>query len=338
MPSGALPSAHVGGRVSSSGRSVLYSWPGLYFEGSFTGTGVGVVLSDNVDYFDVDIDGAYWGQIVTPRTTTVSVTGLSAGTHSIRLAKRTESESTSQSFGGFVAQGDGEVRMPPPDRARQIELIGDSFTAGYGNESPSRECDDRQITQYSNANASFGALTARHYDADYQINAYSGLGLVRNYNGKLAGTDFRAYYDRNILANADDVWVNPGTWRPQVVVIGLGVNDFSTPINVGEPWTDGALLAAYQHAYHGFIAKIRGQYGVHTMIVVSATYLLNTTTFATAAQQVVAEENEAGDSRVRYWYYDGLADTGCQNHPSAADHQLIASKLIAFIDALGLSW
>lgn len=40
------------------------------------------------------------------------------------------------------------------------------------------------------------------------------------------------------------LWQNPGTWRPQVVVVNLGTNDFSTAINPGEPWTSDSLAAA----------------------------------------------------------------------------------------------
>jgi hypothetical protein len=338
MSTDPLANAHIGGRVTPSGDGVVYSWPGVYFEGAFTGTGIGVAFDDGSDFFDVEIDGAPWGRIAMPGKTTHVIEGLPGGRHTIRVGKRNETESARPHFGGFVAQGGGTVLAPPRARGRQIEFIGDSFTAGYGNESTSRDCDPEQIARTSNANVSFGALAARHLDADYQLNAYSGLGMVRNWNGRFPETNFRTYYDRAVVAEAGDTWVNPGTWKPPIVVIGLGVNDFSTEIQDGEAWTPGSLRAAYKSAYHGFLHRLRGQYGPGTTLVVSATYLANTTAFATAAQEIVAEENAAGDASVRYWYYDGLDYGGCQSHPSAADHRLIAAKLIAFIDTLGLAW
>ena len=38
----------------------------------------------------------------------------------------------------------------------------------------------------------------------------------------------------------------PAPGGPQLVVVGLGINDFSTALNAGEPWTPDALVAAYR--------------------------------------------------------------------------------------------
>jgi hypothetical protein len=114
-------------------------------------------------------------------------------------------------------------------------------------------------------------------------------------------------------------------------VIGLGINDFSTPINPGEPWTPESLATAYHDAYQAFIDKIRARYGPRTYIVVSATYVYNTTLLADLTQRIVQERN---DPRVRYWYYDGLDYLGCDYHPSLHDHQLIADSLTALLATL----
>jgi hypothetical protein len=56
------------------------------------------------------------------------------------------------------------------------------------------------------------------------------------------------------------------------------------------------------------------------------------------AQRIVKERNENGDSRVRYWYYDGLDYLGCHYHPSRHDHQLIAGQLTTFLGTLPVRW
>ena len=165
--------------------------------------------------------------------------------------------------------------------------------------------------------------------------------MVRNYAGSNAGTDFRTYYDRGLQSVAGDVWPNPGTWKPQLVVVGLGINDFSTALNANEPWaTTDALVAAYTAAYQGFIDKLRAAYGSGTIIVVSATLLSNTTLFAQTAQQIVQDRNNQGDSLVRYWYYDdpSLDRLGCDWHPSVHDDQVISGLLNTYIATLPLSW
>ena len=337
-----LSQVNTAGRVETVGSAVQYTWPGVYFEGRFAGTGVGIVLNDATNDYDVQVDGASVATLVTPGQTTYWVNNLSNATHTVRLVKRTESPWAVGEFGGFVAATGGSILTKPTAKTRQIEFIGDSFTAGYGNMSSTRDCSSNGgVTRNSDADYSFGALTAKSLNAEYQINAQSGLGMVRNYAGANAGTDFRTYYDRGLQNIAGDVWANPGTWKPQLVVVGLGINDFSTSLNSNEPWaTTDALAAAYSTAYQGFIDKLRTRYGSNTMIVVSATLLSNTTLFADTAKQIVADRNAQGDSRVSYWYYDdpSLDRLGCDWHPSAHDDQIISGLLNTYIAGLPLTW
>ncbi len=116
--------------------------------------------------------------------------------------------------------------------------------------------------------------------------------------------------------------------------MGLGANDFSTAINPGEQWTPESLVAAYKSAYHGFLDKLRAHYGPGTTIVVSATSVSSTTTFADTARQIVQERNDQGDSQVRYWFYDDptLDRLGCDWHFSARDHRLISGLLVDYLN------
>ncbi|MER5209611.1 SGNH/GDSL hydrolase family protein [Streptomyces sp. NPDC002838] len=341
--SGARARFHTAGRIKKTVHgAVQYTWPGIYFEGRFRGTGVGIVLDDSDNDYDVQIDGTTLATLVTPGRNTSWIDDLPDTEHAVRLVKRTESPWAAGRFGGFVAAPGGAILARPRPRSRQIEFIGDSFTAGYGNVSGTRDCSGNGgVNRNSDADLAFGALTARSLGADYQINAYSGLGMVRNYNGSSPDADFRTYYDRALLNVEGDVWRTPHTWRPQVVVVGLGINDFSTPLNQGERWTtEEALVAAYETAYQSFLAKLRARYGPKTFIVVSATYVSHTTAFAQATQRIVQERNRRGDNRVRYWYYDDpdLDRLGCDWHPSVKDHRIISGLLNNYLAALPLRW
>lgn len=337
-PTSTLALAHTAGRVKVSGDAAQYSWPGVYFEGRVRGTGVGVVLNDHNSDYEIQVDGATAATLVMPAQGTHWVNGLSNTEHTVRLVKRNESPWSTGAFGGFVAASGGAVLAKPTARTRQVEFIGDSNTAGYGNMSTTRDCSGDQVNRTTNADRTFGAITAKRLNADYQINAISGRGMVRNYNGGDPGISYRTYYDRALLAVDGDVW-QPGTWRPQLVVIGLGINDFSTAINAGEPWTPDSLAAAYRTAYHGFLDKLRTRYGSDTVIVVTAAHMSNTA-FGNATRQVVQERNAQGDSRVRHFSYGetGLDLLGCHWHPSAADHQYISNQLYTLIGTLPLSW
>nr|WP_117209832.1 RICIN domain-containing protein [Allorhizocola rhizosphaerae] len=333
-PSDVLSQVHTAGRVKANGSTVQYSWPGIYFEGRIRGTGVGIVLNDPAADYLVQVDGVTVSTLVTPGQTTHWVNGLSNADHTVRLVKRNESAWSTSEFGGFVAAAGGAILTKPTARSRQIEFIGDSLTAGYGNTSTSRDCTGDQVNRTTNTDIGYGALTARRLSADYQVNAFSGKGMVRNYNGGDPGNHYRAYYDRALLNVAGDVW-NPGTWRPHLVVVYLGTNDFSTAINPGEPWTPDSLAAAYRTAYGDFLQKLRTRYGAGTTIVA-----VGANPFAGHVQQVVQERTSAGDSRVRYWFLDGngLDLLGCHWHYSSRDHQLISDRLSTFIGTLSLNW
>ncbi|MFI0168582.1 SGNH/GDSL hydrolase family protein [Streptomyces sp. NPDC017095] len=342
LPSAAFAGFRTVGRVQKAADgSVRYSWPGIAFEGRFRGTGVGIVLDDSANDYDVQIDGRTVSTLVTPGRTTSWVEGLADAEHTVRLVKRTECPWAVGRFGGFAAARGGRILPAPAARSRQIEFIGDSFTAGYGNTSGTRDCSaNGGVDRNSNADLAFGALTARKLDADYQQNAFSGRGMVRNYDGGDPGTDYRTYYDRALLNVAGDVWHKPRGWRPQVVVIGLGINDFSTPLHAGEPWaTRSELAAAYASAYHGFLDKLRARYGSRTFLVVSATSVAGTA-FADTARDIVGARNARGDDRVGYWYYDdpGLDRLGCDWHPSLHDHRIISGLLDQYLATVPLDW
>ncbi|WP_456786321.1 cellulose binding domain-containing protein [Cellulomonas sp. P5_C5] len=329
---------HTAGRVAVSGDTWQHAWPGVYFEGRFRGTGVGIVLDDTTGDYEISVDGGAATTLVTPGRTTHRITGLSNGEHTVRVVKRSEVPWATSTFGGFVPVDGSVILSAPPARDLQLEFVGDSYTAGYGNTSTSRDCTGDQVTRTTNADLSFGAVTARALGADYQINAFSGRGMVRNYAGGEPGTSFRTYYERTLPFVVDSV-TPPAGWDPDAVVVGLGINDFSTALNSNEAWaTPAALREAWVTAYHGFIDTLRARYGADTSIVVSATYVSTGTDLADLAQRVVREEQAAGDSRVTYWYYgnEGLDYAGCHWHPSVADDKVIAAQLTSHLKSLPL--
>jgi lysophospholipase L1-like esterase len=332
-------------RVADTG-GVQFTWPGTYFEGRFRGTGVGVVLNDSNNDYVIDVDGVTAATLVTPGQTTSWIKDLTDGDHTVRIAKRTESPWAAGEFDGLVPVDGGAILAKPAARSRQIEFIGDSWTAGYGNMSTLRDCSSNGgVTRNSNADQSFGALTARGLDADYQINAWSGLGMVRNYGGQNTDYNFRTYYDTDLQALWNSAtWQVPSTWKPQVVVIGLGINDFSTALTAGEKWaTIDELAADYQTTYLAFIDKLRARYGADTSIVLTYPDLSYVTTaFADSIKQIVQTRNDAGDARVSSLYYDdnalGMDHLGCDWHPSLHDDQILASTLTQYISTLPVTW
>ncbi|MEJ8630146.1 hypothetical protein P0F65_10470 [Sphingomonas sp. I4] len=86
----------------------------------------------------------------------------------------------------------------------------------------------------------------------------SPAGVVRNYGGFAAPTLPEAY--PFALFDGRTPAATPG-WHPQVVVVALGTNDFSTPLKPGERWADrDALHDDYEHHYVAFVGRLRKAY------------------------------------------------------------------------------
>ena len=229
---------HVGGRVfpqSPPSQGFIHQWPGTYFEARFKGTSVTLRLKDTVNILDIWIDGQKVDKENRPGEGDIELGPLKAGEHTIRVEKLTEVAWTSAEFTGFFVPSAANVLPAPADRPRAIEFIGDSYTAGYGNTSPKRECPGEEIWATTNTQLAFGPLTAKHYNADYRINAISGRGIIRNYNGS-DGLHLPQAYPFDINQDGKTLTRNSDSWAPQIIVIGLGTNDFSTPLNPGENW------------------------------------------------------------------------------------------------------
>ena len=56
------------------------------------------------------------------------------------------------------------------------------------------------------------------------------------------------------------------------------------------------------------------------------------------ASKVVAKLQANGEGRIAFIPVDSLEMTGCNWHPSLADHDAIAGKLIHFIDDRNIAW
>ncbi|HUY81839.1 MAG TPA: GDSL-type esterase/lipase family protein [Acidobacteriaceae bacterium] len=332
----------VGGRVlvtpsatanSFGGRDYTYQWPGTYFRAAFAGTRVYFRVVKGEEILHVVVDGQESAPLVKPRPGVYEVAGLVEGKHRIGVFVATESQSAPDTFGGFAISA-GEKGLRVAGRKRQIEFIGDSYTVGFGNLSATRKCTNAEVWSNTDDPKAFGPMTARHYDADYQVNAISGRGIVRNYNGFKGDTVPEAY--PYVLFDKQQKYVDP-KWHPQVLVIGLGTNDFSTALNPGEPWkTRDALHADYVPAYVKFFDALRARNPKAYMIVWAADVAQGEV--EREAQKAVQEFEKQGGGNILFLPVSGLQFSACDSHPSLTDDKVLAGKLEHWIDADRGAW
>lgn len=327
----------VTGRVRriTSGRDFDYArqWPGTYFDTAFRGRPPLIRIGTGAAIYRVTLDDARSMALVRPEPGFYRLTGVRPGTHRLRVQIVSESQAEATRFGGFYAQA-GTVGTRIAAERRQIEFIGDSHTVGYGNTAPGTTCTQDEVWATTDTSQGLAGQLARRYAAGYQVNAISGRGVVRNYDGG-AGATLPVAYRSALLAGAPQPVER--SWRPQVIVVALGTNDFSTPLRVGEKWPDRAALHAdYERTYLSFLRQLRA---VHpqALMIVWATDLAQGE-IAREAERVVAQARAAGDRRITFVPVRGLTFTACHGHPSVADDRRIADAVGRVVDARPNTW
>ena len=331
---GTVTSTYIGGRVmihATHGQpSYTYAWPGVYFEAQFTGDFVDTKIDDDQNNLNLSIDGALKLTLTKPGHTTIAENDLSPGHHMIRLEKTTESQASTGTFDGFYVSSPRQA-LPVPQYDRRIEFIGDSFTVGYGDTSQSQACTVEDVARTTDTSHAFGPLTAKHFGAAYRINAYSGDGVVRNYTGIRSSLPFPVIYPYALL-DQSTLATDEG-WTPDVVVIGLGTNDFSTPLSPNERWkTRDALRSDFIASYVEFVKGVRAKWPAAHFILMSATDYDSERIDAVNA--VADRLKVSGMTGLEVLPFGNLDYHACQGHPSLKDHATLSQLLIDRISRL----
>ena len=325
------------GRWVHKNGSYQATWPGGVLSAQFTGQRIGIALNDERSYYAVEVDGQFLLNIAPAAGKRVIwLKNLTATRHRIDLIRRNETPDYIGQVEGFVLAEGGQWLPAPAAKKRKIEFIGDSFTAALAGLSTQRECKDADLAENTDIRQGFAVNVARELDAEWQINAMSGMGLVRNWNGHLPDRDFRTFYPRTIQSDATSV-VTTTDWQPQMVVIALGLNDFSTPINSTEKRNAEQLAADYQLAYQALITEINAKYQ-QPQIVLMSYKVWPDDQLRVQVPAVVAAAKAAGLKNVHYLAVNPLQLTACQWHPNLQDHQQIAQQLLVKIREIKPLW
>ncbi len=307
------------GRVRELGpRSGRYAWSGAGFIAHFVGTGFDAELEDAAQFHTLVVDGTVSTLETSPGRAWYSLaSGLPNGEHVVELYRQTEAFVGVTTLHG-VAVRDGELAAPPSSTTRRLEFVGDSITAGYGNEGANTGCSFSPETE--NHYLTYGAVAARALGARASTLAWSGRGVVKNYDGG-DGEFMPALYDRTLPQEGDTPWsfVEP----VDAVVINLGTNDFST--------APDPTVEDFAAAYEAFLRHIREK-NPNAFILGTVGPMLQAADLALARQAIeraVERRHKAGDTRVgSYLLRTRNEAPGCDWHPSVKTHQAMADELV----------
>ncbi len=307
-----------------------FDWSYSTIRAKFQGTSCSVKLDGPSKYFDVFIDGAKTGSITNASgglQTFQVAAGLSDTVHSISLCRRVEASAGKNTFQGFVLDSGKTLVAPGAGPSRRIAFIGDSYTCGYGDEA----AFGTPFT-YATENAciTYAVQMAGHYNADCMITAWSGRGMVRNYGdaNQTSPDPMPTLYARTCGSVAANDYAF--AWQPDVVVIALGINDFST--------TPYPSQAQYVGGYSNFVKMVRSHYPNADIL---CTYWSSMNSIASNYIATVA--STSGDSKVHYAHvaYSLINpdDLGSDWHPNASGQTKIANAFIPVFDSImGTNW
>lgn len=328
----ALP-LRVTGRASAGGKgALLQEWPGFHATARFRGDAVRVRFQDGANRWRVTLDQGRLGtiELARPGSKDLAIRGLPPGEHEIRVERISESSMPS-SFGGiFTETDDAALPAPLPD-GRLIEFIGDSDTVGFANTAQIRECSEDEVFAATDTSRSFGPQVAARLGADYRMVARSGIGLLRNYGGAKPETTMISRYAMALPSDP------AATRLPQpaadIVVTGLGSNDFGSDFAPGEPWQDHAALSAdFGPRLTAFLRdRVRDNPAALQVLLAFGEY----------GEPLVAPYRQAeaalraDGTRTVLVVLPKLERSACFWHPSADDHALIADRIVTAISQLG---
>lgn len=314
------------GRFADDGS---FSWSGTGIDLAFTGTEISVTLEDSGDNFlEVIVDGTATTLDLMPGMNTYELASdLDEGEHRVTLHRRTEASFNATRFISFSVPESAFLPVPVPEH--RLEIIGDSITAGYGNEDEGPSCPFTAATE--NHYQTYGAIAARELGVDLHTEAWSGIGMYRGYGGSMTD-QMPVRFLRTIPTDEASVW-DFTQYVPDAVVINLGTNDFS----VGDPG------APFEEAYEAFLADLRGRYPDARFYCAVGPMLSGDTYNAAKAhlENVIAARAADGDDNVGLIEFSPIDQAtegiGCDYHPNVATNERMADTLVARLRA-DLGW
>lgn len=321
----------MGRHIVEADGAVAFAASGVAFTVRFEGTRLTARLADEVrggtehNWFTVVVDG---GAPVRFRTRAeqdvyVLAEGLAPGAHTVVLSKATEGQNGHNRLVSVTA----DAILPAPSLPeRRIEFIGDSITSGYGADPEPVACGAGTWYDPTHAWVAYGPRLARRLDAQWMLSSVSGMGMHRNWN--TLSPVMPDVYDGVFMETSAEIspW-DFDRYRPDLVVVALGTNDFSD--GDGEAPREALDGDAFVDDYARFLAHVRDRYPDAPMLLVDSPVFEGEqkTRLAGSLDAIAARRAAEGDAAVSTFTYSGRYVAGCDGHPGLGDHAALADEL-----------
>ena len=286
---------------------------------AFKGTSIHMTAEDSTgqDYIEIVVDGVArnWMNLKKGVHEYVIEQGLPDGEHTLEIQKRTGILTGTIKFHGFSLTDDGCFLEPPLHKSLRLEYFGDSITDGAGNGHPHELAEEPAL---DDGYMSYVGISARMLNGEYHTMSICGIGVLQDAMGNKNGLPEHFY---GTLGKDTKPW-DFSQYVPHGVVINLGQNDYSNPIDDEE----------YIKTYIGFIDSIMEKYNDPYIFCCVGTMNNN---YMDSVKKVVSHFNRSGNEKV-YLVDLGLIHPeiegwGGKFHPGFQTHYRMGAELAEFI-------
>jgi len=319
------------GRVDKSSKGLELISSGSHFAFSFSGTECHIYYSladwQTSAYIQYEVDGNYKERIKISKASgqPISIKASGSGKHTVQVYKATEAHSGPVYIEKI--SGSGVQAVKPPD-VPLIEFIGNSITCGAFADGSVAPCATGAYQDQYNAFYAYGPRVARALGADFILSSVSGIGIYRNWDSD-GPTMPQLYENTDFALNSYRKW-NFNTYKPKIVSIALGTNDFNDGdgATARSPFNSDTFITKYIE----FVKLVKSKYPSAKIILLNSPVVggAKNVTFQNCLNAVKTSINQQfpGDVPVTVYFQKIMNPTGCSGHPGVADHGVIANELI----------
>ena len=218
--------------------------------------------------------------------------------------------------------GHNEPATPQPDDApentiQNILVIGDAISKGSGALGEGPDCELGPATD-SQADA-YPTLVAKALGANVKVLAWSGKGLVHNFDGSEERTI------STLLRSLKPSPLPDAEHSPQLILIHVGTHDFHN--NDPEP--------AFSVAYLKLLSELNEKYEGVTILAMFGPMLHGDDAEKARAsvRNIVEQLRSNGQENINFVHFETGEDyvPGCAWHPSKAAHEMMADQILGRI-------
>ena len=325
------PKIQYEGRVAFKDSAACINWSGSSISLNFRGSEISAILkdADTANYYNVFLDDKVISkiQLDTIKKSYILATGLSKGKHKIQLYKRTEWGKGQTFFYGFETNENATILSKSKPKKKKMEFYGDSITCGYGNEVLNGK--DSGTGHFENNYLTYGAITARNFDAQFSCIATSGIGIMVSW----FPTIMHDIYDLTDPHDKNTKW-DFNKYTPDVVVINLFQNDswivnlpknaeFINKFGSKKPNEDYIIKS-----YENFVKSIREKYP-NSSIICALGNMDATKEGSIWPDYIKKAVENLQDKKIHTHFFTYKNTSG---HPKVSEQAAMADSLIAFID------